>query len=140
MSEASGTKYHRLMGRLFVVVAEFDDTDEGTTQANAYMTAHPGIGVLEVVGGKVILASNTDKGIQASGEAVADEAEIKPQKMFNHAFTFGFEVGGSRNEDGSDVTQEQMFDAIVARAKDLLSKNQLVHAVGSAFDTYEVQD
>ena len=60
-------------------------------------------------------------------------------KEFNHAFTFGFQVGGSYDEEGCDVTQEQMFDSIVARAKYLLSKNQLVHAVGSAYDTSEVQ-
>lgn len=59
------SKRHRLMGRIFLIQAEYPDTDEGARQANAYMQQHPGIGVLEVVDGRVILASNDDKGIPA---------------------------------------------------------------------------
>ena len=58
----AAAKYHTLAGRVFAVAAEYPDTDEGTTQANAYMEQHPGVGVLEVIGGRVILASNEDKG------------------------------------------------------------------------------
>lgn len=58
-------KRHRVMGRLFIIQAEFPDSDEGTRQANAFMEQHPGIGVLEVTGGRVILAANADKGIPA---------------------------------------------------------------------------
>ncbi len=54
---------HVLMGRAFAVRAEFPDSDEGTRQANTYMEQHPGIGVLAVEGGRVILASNDDKGL-----------------------------------------------------------------------------
>lgn len=63
--DSSEPKRHRLMGRLFIIQAEYPDTDEGARQANAYMQQHPGIGVLEVVDGRVILASNDDKGIPA---------------------------------------------------------------------------
>lgn len=62
--------YHVALGRALLVVAEFPDTEEGAKQANAYMDAHPGIGVLEARNGRVILASNEDKGIPAGGPAL----------------------------------------------------------------------
>lgn len=62
-SSASATpRRHVTWGRSFVVLAEFPDNNEGTRQANAHMAGHPGVGVLEVSNGAVILASNTDKG------------------------------------------------------------------------------
>lgn len=59
--------YHVALGRALLVAAEFPDTEEGAKAANAYMEAHPGVGVLEVVSGRVILASNEDKGIKVDG-------------------------------------------------------------------------
>ncbi|QLI49444.1 hypothetical protein vBPaeMUSP18_65 [Pseudomonas phage vB_PaeM_USP_18] len=59
--------YHVALGRALLVVAEFPDTEEGAKQANAYMEAHPGIGVLEARNGRVILASNEDKGVKLDG-------------------------------------------------------------------------
>lgn len=56
------TKTHRLFGREFAIVAEFPHTDIGIAQANAFMESRPDTGVLEVVGGRVIIASNKDKG------------------------------------------------------------------------------
>ncbi len=50
------------MGRAFSIVAAFSDDHDGTRQANAYMARHADVGVLEVVGGKVILAALTDRG------------------------------------------------------------------------------
>lgn len=55
-------KRQAIWGRSFAVLAEFPDSDEGARQANAYMAEHPGVGVLDVTGGRVILASSTDKG------------------------------------------------------------------------------
>lgn len=55
---------HTLMGRVFTVVAEFEDSDAGTDAANSFMEAHPGVGVLEVKDGKIILADNSDRGIE----------------------------------------------------------------------------
>lgn len=56
------TSRHTLRGRSFIIQAEFPDTEAGERDANAYMGEHPGAGVLDVIGGRVILASNTDKG------------------------------------------------------------------------------
>lgn len=53
---------HTSWGRSFIIQAEFPDTEAGARDANAYMGKHPGVGVLEVIDGRVILASNTDKG------------------------------------------------------------------------------
>lgn len=53
---------HTLYGRVFEVVATFDDSDAGTRDANAFMEAHPGIGVLEVTGGRIVLADCKDAG------------------------------------------------------------------------------
>ncbi|MFC4620818.1 hypothetical protein ACFO3A_01115 [Comamonas nitrativorans] len=55
-------KRHILMGRSFIVVAEFPDTDEGTRAANAHMEANPGVGVLAVTCGRIVLADKKDKG------------------------------------------------------------------------------
>lgn len=55
--------FHILMGRAFAVRAEFPNSDDGTREANAYMEQHPGIGVLAVESGRVILAANDDKGL-----------------------------------------------------------------------------
>lgn len=54
---------HRLHGLDFAIVAEFPDTEEGTKDANAFMEAFNGVGVLEVADGRIILASNTDKAV-----------------------------------------------------------------------------
>lgn len=57
------TKRHTLYGRQFVIQAEFADTQEGTKQANVYMELYANVGVLEVSGGRVILASMDDRGV-----------------------------------------------------------------------------
>lgn len=54
-----------LMGRSFEVIASFADDDDGTVRANAYMEQHPGVGVLAVSQGRVILADKKDHGIVA---------------------------------------------------------------------------
>lgn len=60
--ESGFVKYHKLFGKYFKIVAEFPDSEEGTKEANSYMEEHAGIGVLAVTDGRVILASNGDKG------------------------------------------------------------------------------
>lgn len=54
---------YTLAGRSFAILAEFPDDAAGTVAANQYMAAHPGVGVLAVDDGRVILASNSDKGV-----------------------------------------------------------------------------
>lgn len=56
-------KYHILHGLLFKVIAEFTETIDGILAANDYMEANPGVGVLAVVDGRVILANNDDPGV-----------------------------------------------------------------------------
>lgn len=56
-------KRHTLFDRSFAIVAEFPDSEDGTREANAFMEEHPGAAVLEVIGGRVILADKADKGI-----------------------------------------------------------------------------
>lgn len=54
---------HPVFGRTFSVVADFADSEEGYEQANRLITTNQGSGVLDVVDGRVILASLSDKGI-----------------------------------------------------------------------------
>lgn len=58
-------KLYRLYGRDFAIVAEFQDTDEGTKAANAFMEAHRGTGLLAADSGRLILAALADKGVPA---------------------------------------------------------------------------
>lgn len=60
--DASIPTHHVVAGRRFVIAIEFEDTDAGTREANSFMERHPSVGVLEVVGGRVILARQDDNG------------------------------------------------------------------------------
>jgi len=55
--------YFSTMGRQFVILAEFPDTDDGARAANAYMEAFPGAAVLAVTGGRIVLADKGDTGM-----------------------------------------------------------------------------
>ena len=37
-------KYHKLYERMFLVAAEFPETEDGIREANLYMEANPGVG------------------------------------------------------------------------------------------------
>lgn len=54
---------HCMHGQIYAIVADFPDTVDGTKYLSAFMEAFHGVGVLEVAGSRVILASNTDKAI-----------------------------------------------------------------------------
>ena len=58
---------------------------------------------------------------------------------FNHAYDFAFEVGGSTDQDGFDVTAQQLRAAILSRLGDM-SDDELVEACGSPFDTMKEGD
>jgi hypothetical protein len=62
---ATPREQHLLMGRLFTVAASFPDNVAGTRAANAHMTRHEGLGVLDVADGRIILADCADKGTMA---------------------------------------------------------------------------
>ena len=53
---------YRHWGLDFAILAEYPDNDEGTAQANAFMTANAGTGVLAVDAGRIIIAALNDKG------------------------------------------------------------------------------
>lgn len=53
---------YRHWGLDFAILAEYQDNNEGTAQANAFMTKNPGAGVLAVDGGRIIIAALNDKG------------------------------------------------------------------------------
>lgn len=55
-------KRHTLYGRSFAIAAEFVENEEGIKAANDYMVANPGHGLLDIVDGRVIVASCADKG------------------------------------------------------------------------------
>ena len=55
-------KTYRLYGMDFAIVAEYPDTDDGMTQANAFMEANRNTGLLAVEGGRIVLAALADKG------------------------------------------------------------------------------
>ena len=57
-------RFHRKHGQDLAIVAEFPETDEGTEDANVFMQTFPGTSVLDVIDGRVILASLDDKGVQ----------------------------------------------------------------------------
>ncbi len=54
---------YEFQGLKFNLIAEFRDNDRGTREANDYMEVVKGSCVLEVKGGKIILAMKTDKGV-----------------------------------------------------------------------------
>lgn len=55
---------HIMLGRRFQVMAKFYNTEAGQKRANDFMVAHPGVGVLDVIDGRVILARMDDKGVE----------------------------------------------------------------------------
>lgn len=56
---------------------------------------------------------------------------------YNHAYSIAFEVPGSTDEHGEDVTQEQMISAMLRRLANLIDNNEVVEAADCPYDTYE---
>ncbi|WP_121498295.1 hypothetical protein [Pseudomonas aeruginosa] len=61
---SSGTepKYHTLYGLMYRIVAEYPDSEDGTREANQFMESYPGVGVLAVEDGRIILSHEDDPG------------------------------------------------------------------------------
>jgi hypothetical protein len=55
---------------------------------------------------------------------------------YNHAYTFGFEVPGSTDETGEDVTGAQLREALLERVN-RLSDEEMVEACEAPYDTFE---
>lgn len=58
-------------------------------------------------------------------------------KTYNHQFALGFSISGSTHPKGEDVTEQMIYEAIIARAKDLLANTEGHEAIGAPLDTYE---
>lgn len=83
--------YYKLHGLMFLVVAEFPETDEGIREANQYMEANPGVGVLAVEDGIVILANNDDPGAATDVDLVIKrmKAAAKADRWGRHGESVG---------------------------------------------------
>jgi len=57
-------------------------------------------------------------------------------KTYNHAFVIAFEVPHSTDKEGEDVTAQQMYDALIKRANDLMANDEMLEAVGGPTDSY----
>lgn len=55
-------KFVQHLGRSFLVVAQFPNTDSGIKDSNQYMKRHPKAGVLLVEGELILLSHSDDKG------------------------------------------------------------------------------
>lgn len=63
----------------------------------------------------------------------------QPQKTYNHQFALGFSISGSTHPQGEDVTERMIYEAIIARATNLLSVAEGREAIGAPLDTYQEQ-
>ncbi len=90
-SSTSEVKYHKLHGLMFLVVAEFPETDDGIREANQYMEANPNSGVLAVEDGIVILANNDDPGSSTDVDLVIErmKAAAKEDRWGRHGESVG---------------------------------------------------
>lgn len=59
------------------------------------------------------------------------------QPTYNHMYSIAFEIPGSTDPHGRDLTPQQIHDALVRRAKEALENNELIEAVGAPHDSYE---
>jgi hypothetical protein len=59
-------------------------------------------------------------------------------KTYNHDFQLIFQMGGSSDPEGQDFSAQQMYDAIVTRAKRLLDNDEILEAVG--FPHYSMRE
>ncbi len=68
---------------------------------------------------------------EENGQPRADGA------TFNNAFTLTFEVDASMKADGSDVTPERLYWAIINRASTLFDAGTLKQEIGFPYDSCE---
>lgn len=56
---------------------------------------------------------------------------------YNHAFSLAFEIGGSTDPDGGDITAEMIRKAITRRITEISDDELVLEAVGCPWDTHE---
>ncbi len=90
-STSTEAKYHLHHGLMFLVLAEFPETEEGIREANQYMEANPGVGVLAVEDGTVILVHNDDPGASTDVDLVIERMKraAKADRWGRHGETVG---------------------------------------------------
>lgn len=57
--------YHTLLGRHFQIIEQFADTPEGRVHAHRYLEQYPYLGVAGIAEGRILIARNDDRGIDA---------------------------------------------------------------------------
>jgi len=64
---------------------------------------------------------------------------VTAAKTYNHAYTIAFELSGSTDPDGDDVTAEQLREALIRRIEKLDSTGDLewLEAAGAPWGSYE---
>lgn len=87
-------KYHQHHALMFLVMAEFPETEEGIREANQYMEANPGVGVLAVEDGVVILAHNDDQGAATDVDLVIERMKraAKADRWGRHGESVGLSL------------------------------------------------
>jgi len=68
-------KYVTHLGRKFLVIAEFPETEAGVKKSNEYMAKHPKAGLLLVQDGQLLLSHSDDKGAGNGPTTVSAEAK-----------------------------------------------------------------
>jgi len=88
---STAPKYHRHYSLMFQIVAEFAETEAGMREANEYMEKNPGIGVLAVLDGRVILANNDDPGAATDVDQVIVRMKLaaKADRWGRYGESFG---------------------------------------------------
>lgn len=71
-------KHFITFGRTFAIAASFPETDEGEKEANAFMQAHPGMGVIGVENGRVLVVDVNDKGTPLKAPLTAPKTLFCP--------------------------------------------------------------
>ena len=58
---------------------------------------------------------------------------------YNHAFTFAFEIGNSKDPEGNDLTPYTLRLQIISKLN-AMSDEDLLENLGAPFDTHEEED
>lgn len=90
-SSATEPKYHTLYGLMYRIVAEYPDSEDGTREANQFMEANPGVGVLAVEDGRIILTHEDDPGAATDVDLVINrvKADAKADRWGRSSVSVG---------------------------------------------------
>lgn len=66
MTETLEPGFYKHYDRKYKIVAEFVEGEQGRRDANKFMSDNPGVSLLAITNGRVILVDNEDKGIKVN--------------------------------------------------------------------------